>query len=516
MDNSQFRNLIQAQRGAKAPDASPSEAAFKKPALGSRARSSIPVTPRSVLGYSGAKDFARQVAEHQREQDGQPPTKKFKSSSAPKGTKLASGYSDRTLARRAGEEDAETQDDKEKRLKALEEMYKLQQIDETLFEKLKSEIGIGGSLSSTHLVKGLDWKLLEKARRGEDLNTESTQQEPAAETTKADVDEELDHVLDQEVHVKSPGEKKKESENSAPEEVNAQPISRDEILRRWKESRAGKQQTAPAAPGLGERFKKVTSEKSSNKKKFVEVVNGRRREVLVITNKDGTTKRKSRWIDPEDSTREGQQPLGMEVPAEFQAKQQALLAEQEEDEDDDIFKGVGDYDPLAAIKDESEASDAEVQDAEKSTAEKKKFEPAADKPRNYFATSDQPAEAEDRSNPITKDPTLLAALKRAAALKRSEEHGGGDAPGSDPDQEAKRQQLLAKLKERDRADAMDLDLGFGESRFGDDDDEDGPVWEGEGGSKKSGRKRGPKKRKGHKDNVKDVMAVMEGRHKDKS
>lgn len=519
MDNSQFRSLLQADRRAKGPDAGASDSTFKKPALGSKARASIPMTPRSVAGYSVSKDFARQVAEHRREQDGQPPTKKFRSSAAPKGTKLASGYHDRTQARRADEEDDEPQDDKEKRYKALEEMYKLQQIDEATFENLKSQIGIGGSLSSTHLVKGLDWKLLDRVRRGEDISNEAAQQQEATtETSKPDVDEELDQVLGQEVQVKRPTPNEEESEATADETIAAQTISRDEILRRWKESRAGKQETAPAAPSLGEHFKKVTTEKSTNKKKFVEVVNGRRREVLVITNKDGTTKRKTRWIDKEDSAGEGKQtqPLGMEVPVEFQAKQQALLAQQEEDETDDIFQGVGDYDPLADIKSESEGSSPEDQGAENSDVRKNKVEVAGNQPRNYFSTNDETAEVEDRRNPITKDPTLLAALKRAAALRKSEEQGGESVADSDPDREAKQQQLLARLKERDLADARDLDLGFGESRFG-DDDEDGPVWEeGEGGSKKSGRKRGPKKRKGDKDNVNDVMAVLKGRQKDKS
>ncbi|EXJ91397.1 hypothetical protein A1O1_04509 [Capronia coronata CBS 617.96] len=520
MDNSQFRNLLQGDGSRKAPESGSSDSGFKKPVLGSRARASIPMTPRSVVGYSGSKDFARQVAEHRREQDGQPPTKKFKSNAAPKGTRLASGYHDRTLERRAVGEDAEPQDDKEKRYKALEEMYKLQQIDEATFEALKSQIGIGGSLNSTHLVRGLDWKLLEKVRRGEDINSEPSQeQEATAETSKVDVDDELDQVLDQEVQVKK-SSPTPESENTAEGAVEAQPISRDEILRRWKESRTGKHEIAPVAPSLGERFKKVSSEKSSNKKKFVEVVNGRRREVLVITNKDGTTKRKTRWLDPEDSAGGSKQtqPLGMDVPAEFQAKQQALMAEETEADDGDIFQGAGDYDPLAGIQSDSEGSDVEGQGAaEISHTREKTVEAASDKPRNYFGTNNEPAPAEDRSNPITKDPTLLAALKRAAALRRGDEKGGDDATDSDPDREAKQRQLLARLKERDQADAADLDLGFGESRYGDDDDEDGPVWEeGDAGSKKPGRKRGPKKRKGDKDSVQDVMAVLEGRRKDKS
>ncbi|ETI19271.1 hypothetical protein G647_09103 [Cladophialophora carrionii CBS 160.54] len=507
MDNSQFRTLLQSNENASAQGAAASPPGFKKPALGSRSRASIPMTPRSIAGHSASRMFAQQVADYRKEHDGQPPKKKFKSS-APKGTKLGSGYEDRTLARREGADDAETTDDKQKRLKALEEMYKLQQIDEATFEHLKSEIGIGGDLSSTHLVKGLDWKLLDRVRRGDDLNS-APQPEENEEKAKVDVDEELDHLLEKEVQAVDHSLGKQQDDAGMEED---QPMTRDEILRRLKESRAQKQQGVPPEPVLGNRFKKVTSDKP-NKRKFTEVVNGRRREVLLITNKDGTTKRKTRWIDVEEDTPDSaqKQPLGMEVPAEFVAKQQVLSTQAEaEDEDDDIFQGVSDYNPLAGINSDSEDEDHDKSKpaarAEKDTAS------TTSKPRNYFATSGQEGEAEDRTNPILKDPTLLSALKRAAGLKRHDDSGSNQALDSDPTRVAKQQQLLERLKEQNRADAADLDLGFGESRFGDDEDEDGSVWEdGEGSSKKSGRKRGPKKRKGDKDNVNDVMAVMRGR-----
>ncbi|EXJ53819.1 hypothetical protein A1O7_09155 [Cladophialophora yegresii CBS 114405] len=505
MDNSQFRNLLQSNQNAGAQGAAASPPGFKKPALGSRSRASIPMTPRSTAGYNASKMFAQQVTDYRKEHVGQPPTKKLKSS-APKGTKLGSGYEDRTLARREGADDAETTDDKQKRLKALEEMYKLQQIDEATLENLKSEIGIGGDLNSTHLVKGLDWKLLERVRRGDDLNS-PPQPEKNKEKAKVDLDEELDHMLEKEVQAVDRNLGKQQDD--AGMEVD-QPTTRDEILRRLKESRAQKQQGAPPEPALGDRFKKVASD-NPNKRKFTEVVNGRRREVLLITNKDGTTKRKTRWIDMGDTPDSAEkQPLGMEVPAEFVARQQALTTRDEaEDEDDDIFQGVSDYNPLAGID-----SDSEDEDHDKSEpAARKEKDPSSStsKPRNYFATSNQDEEAEDRTNPILKDPTLLSALKRAAGLQRHDDSASNQALDSDPTRAAKQQQLLERLKEQNRADAADLDLGFGESRFGDDEDEDGPAWEdGEGSSKKSGRKRGPKKRKGDKDNVNDVMAAMQG------
>lgn len=473
------------------------------------------MTPRSVAGYNPSSEFSKQLADHERARDGQPPTKKFKSSAAPKGTKLASGYHDRTLARRTGEDGEENVDDREKRLQALEEMYKLQQIDEVTFEKLKSEIGVGGNLNSTHLVKGLDWKLLKRVRKGEDLDQNPEEKkEPSPQAAKVDVDEELDQVLDKEVQSRGPASRQEQSVEDDGTAGDGRPLTRDEILQQLKQSRLGTFKTSAPEPVLSDRFKKVGSEKKSNKKKVVEVVNGRRREVLIITNKDGTTKRKTRWLDKEDEgAGQSSQPLGMEVPAELLAKQKAAMEQEAaEDDDDDIFQGVADYDPLAGLDDDSD----EEGKADGTDAVKPEAAVNHDKPRNYFGTSHQ-QDVDDKSNPILKDPTLLAALKRAAGLKRGEHEAAPDQSDIDPERAAKQQELLARLKAQDRADAEDMDLGFGESRFGDEDDDEGPVWDdADGTSKKSGRKRGPKKRKGDKDNVGDVMATLEGRKKDKA
>jgi hypothetical protein len=101
------------------------------------------MTPRNVRrGGGGGVDFARQLAEQRRESEQQPPTKRFKSSAAPKGTKLASGYQDRTALRRQQNEDGEEDSNGERkegiaqRLKALEDMVKLGQIDQATFDKL--------------------------------------------------------------------------------------------------------------------------------------------------------------------------------------------------------------------------------------------------------------------------------------------------------------------------------------------------------------------------------------------
>src|ERR1044072_8413526 len=99
------------------------------------------MTPRSLS--SKARSFVPRTS---RSHDDQPPQKKFKSSAAPKATKLASGYVDRVQEGQTGGKSEG--DEKQERLKRLEDMLKLKQIDQGTFEKLKDEIGIGGDTSS--------------------------------------------------------------------------------------------------------------------------------------------------------------------------------------------------------------------------------------------------------------------------------------------------------------------------------------------------------------------------------
>jgi RED-like protein N-terminal region len=508
------------------------------------------MTPRSVAGYSSNNDFARQVAEHKRAllSEGQPTPKKFRSRAAPKGTKFTAGYQDRAALLRQQEAKSVDgsgitgQDDKEERIKALEEMVKLQQIDQATFEKLRDEIGIGGDLGSTHLVKGLDRKLLERVRRGEDVtftnestNTKEVERIMKDESSRQDVDEELENMLEKEVKAADKEQRVKKGEMAPPSTtLSAEKMSRDEILKRLKASRMAAarevKEAKSAEPSLGAKFRKLGSDNHSEKKKFVEKVNGRRREVLLVTNPDGTTKRKSRWIDKEDVNPEVQsaagkgEALGMEVPAELAAKQKAMLAKQklEEEEDDGIFAGVGaDYNPFGGITDESDdgshsedTGEAAAEQGETEAKTKAKSEAKTDqiasKPRNYFHSPSSTAPDETKSQAASlADPAILAALKRAAAIRKAQEDAGPGDEAHEADTNPHSQDFLARLRKREREDAADLDLGFGESRFGDEEDEEAPIWNGEEGEKKSERKRGPKKRKGNKDDVKDVMAVIE-------
>ncbi|KAK2742299.1 hypothetical protein FQN55_007968 [Onygenales sp. PD_40] len=559
MNNEQFRRLLfdgqskksQSQSTGKSTSPTGTDSAHtKSSALGSRMRSSIPMTPRSVTHV----DFARQLAEHRRDSQ-PPPSKKFKSSAAPKGSKLAEGYQDRTLLRRQTGND-EDGDEGEKdglatRVQALEEMMKLGQIDQATFEKLRAEIGVGGDVKSTHLIKGLDWTLLRRVKAGEDV-TAVPQREEGDDNKEGEVeldaDAEFEKVLEEkEKTVNEPVSKKEEKVKKG---TMAPPpnrkMTRDEILKQLKASRASGASQQPAAAAaaepppsaLGDRFKKIGS-KGEKKRWIEEDERGRRREVLLTTDAEGKTKRKVRWLDK--PSEQGQKdanggllaldkaakPLGMDVPAEVLARMKA--AAPEEEEDIDIFEGVGrDYNPFGDMEEEEDSSSDESEGELKEkpvpsrqgkdipdSDDSAKLQPphtVPSKPRNYFSTSSTKDEQETTDpKPFSTDPTIIAALKRAAAIRqKSPADGEGAEEELSHDAALRRKKFLEEQKKRDREDAMDLDMGFGESRFGDEEDEEG-VWEGEDSKAGNKRTRGPKKKKGDKDSVSDVMKVLEGR-----
>lgn len=493
------------------------------------------MTPRSISNGSYSSDFARQLAESRR-----PTDKKFRSSAAPKGSKLAKGYVDRTqLRREQGEEDA---GDVEERVKALEDMVKLGQIDAETFQKLRKEItgkDLGGDVESTHLIKGLDWKLLERVKRGEDVlsapKEDVKEKEEIAEDKEpvVDVDDEFEKLEEKEIVPVAKEEREKKGMMAPPAAVAGKKRTRDEILKELKASRAAAAAEVKAAqqPSLGSKFRKIGGRGSEQAKRFVETdEKGRRREVLVTVDEDGRQKRKIRYLADDDKLNDlampdkDVQPLGMEVPEYASTK-----AKVEDAEDDvDIFEGVGaDYDPLAGIDDDSSSEDGQRDedepvkptkdhndedtghDRESSASESSPgkapgpTEPQLSKPRNYFGTTSKP-EPETPETPF-QDPTILAAIKKASALQAT-----SDSTSSPPSSAADAEAILRRKKLLESAaydrDAQDMDMGFGSSKFGDDEDETFI----EGGAK-AGRKRGPKKRKGDKDSAGDVLGVLEGR-----
>ncbi|KAI0148151.1 hypothetical protein F4776DRAFT_660324 [Hypoxylon sp. NC0597] len=518
MNNEQFRRLVAANTPKPSTDsnggASPGAATPRGVSLGSRQRSSIPMTPRSVGLHKS--DFARQLAE---QNTGNNQSKKFKSYD-PKGSKLAEGYVDRARNRTSEEED-----ERAARIKALEESLKNEEIDQETFDKLRAQIA-GGDLSSTHLVKGLDFKLLERVRKGENVYGEDGAKEASPEK-EDDFDEEFEQLEEKEIAaVKKEKTVKKGQLSTAPLNPSKK-RTRDQILAEMKAAREAAK--AKEDTGLGAKFKKIGAKTPGTRIER----DSKGREVLIVVDEDGHEKRKVRKIQP-DAEAEGPpakpadlmpdksaKPLGMEVPEQYRKQ-----VEEPEDEDINIFDDVGDdYDPLAGLEEEdSEDEETTEKKVQPSDAEKKDNAampppppPATTtEPRNYFKDSKTGlVSSESLKAPSFSDPAIQAAIKKAASMKpisRSSEEEDAEA-------KAKEERLKKLLQSNDR-DAEDMDLGFGTSRFEDEEDfeekkvklsewgrEDGEGSHGGGGGSK--RKRGPKKRKGDVNNAADVLRVME-------
>lgn len=505
-------------------------------------------------------DFARQLAERNAKAY---PQKKPRAS-APKGTKLAAGYTDRTKER-VDEEDS----DIAKRIKNLEEVMKLGQIDRETYEKLVSEI-TGGEVSTTHLVKGLDRKLLERVRRGEDVL--GGNRDSAAETEEhAGGAEDLEDAFDElaEAHVGSVTrdkvEKKGERLMAPPLPVAGAKRTRADILAELKRQREEAARAAEAEhekrfPTLGPGFRKITAQGEQSR---IEV-DEKGREILIVTGPDGKEKRKVR-----KQKTESQPPPEIrhdldDVKKPINMNNLPTLEKQEESEDDDIFAGVGsNYNPLAEFGDDDDSSDSAEEDAAAPDATATKdttmpqFEsvpqnaqkeglaseatdperPVQQTKRDYFRPRATQATTSPSSSSISAaDATVRAALAKVRSLDERSTllQNLSSADTSDADsKEARLKKRAAELAASDR-DMEDIDMGFGESRFDDADEMDREgekvkfsEWKGLGaggdedddedglkGAKK--RKRGPKKRKGDVNNADDVLKAMERQREKKT
>ncbi|KAL9040176.1 MAG: hypothetical protein Q9180_002072 [Flavoplaca navasiana] len=545
MNNSQFRRLIKdtpsiASSSDKHAGGQKGTGSGATPTvLGSRMRANIPMTPRSVASSTGT-DFARQLAERNASLNSNS-IKKFRSSAAPKGTKLGSRYQDRTQSRTSAEED-----EKASRVKALEDLVKLGQMERATFEALRDEI-VGGDVKDVHLVKGLDWKLLERVRRGEDVLSDAAKLSPPAPiptvdvpTTPSaeDVDEELEKLGEQEYQSKKRDDTVKKGEMGPPPPVAGKKRTRDEILKELKASRQAAADKAQEArqPALGPKFHKVGDRKATSRIEKDE----KGREVLIVVDADGNVKRKIKKsrIDTVKNTNEllmpdkDVKPLGLDVTVP------SIAAAPEEQDDGDIFANVeGVYDPLGGQDDDEDLSDdSDIAKEPSSKTHKTSTERSptattttiplpkqpATGPRNYFNDPSPSTNlSSDPSPPGLQDPTILAALKKASTLDTS--FSAGDLTPSEEQAKLARRKKMLEAHDRD---AEDMDMGFGSSRFEDEADNAGEgkkvklsVWGGDKGGEREGggegkekRKRGPKKgKKGDKDSVKDVMSVMERR-----
>ncbi|KAH6619630.1 uridine nucleosidase-like protein [Chaetomium sp. MPI-SDFR-AT-0129] len=578
MNNDQFRRLLLANtsksksqsnpspnnNGASSPPASsrPSSTA----ALGSRLKSSIPMTPRSVTGTSTNRStFARQLAE--RDQETKPPSQsksQFRSF-APKGSKPAQGYVDRARTREEQQQDED--DERAARLKVLEESFKKEEMDREMYDRLRAEVA-GGDLGSTHLVKGLDFRLLERVRRGEDVfggggdgelhNGGGAGGEKEGDGGKGDgiegegedPDDALERLEATEVKAVEREKVQKKGQFATTGLNPGQKRSRNQILAELKAARAAaaaaKAKEKEAESSLGSRFKKIGEKKTPGTR--IER-DGKGREVMIIVDEDGHERRKVRRVDPRVAAEEEERErmmlaasgeiLGMEVPEEVRRKLEAQKAEEEgKKEIESIFEDAGsDYDPLAGLEGSDESSDEEEEGETKEEEEPQAKAGLTDMPpppqpnlnnaggapasRNYFQDSKTAlTSSETYKAPSLDDPAFRAALqkaKAAGALEKSAEEQKA------AEREARLKQKLSELHRDDE----DMDMGFGSSRVEDEADlEEGggkvklSTWGGgdgdgdeEGGGGGSGktqqRKRGGKKRKGDKNNFEDVMRVMQ-------
>ncbi|PUU76573.1 hypothetical protein B9Z19DRAFT_1088017 [Tuber borchii] len=505
MNNAQFRKLLETPRPANTSSQNGPPAT---PALGSKLRSSIPMTPRSVLGGSSTQsEFARQLAANNAAEQ---KAKKFRSSAAPLGTRLPEGYVDRTKDR-----EDEGSDERARRLAALEELLKEGGIEHE--DYVRQTKLLGGDVSSTHLVKGLDFKLLEKVRRGEDvmraIRDDGGDEEEEGQNSE-DEEDVLDKVLERDIVPEKKEEKKKKG--------NLAPKTRAEILAELKRSR----EAAKPVSVLGSKFKKigVKEEKDENGAK-----------VKYVTGADGKAKK----MVKRDKKKSDEPKLvsttimGMMPPPPMPGQTEKKV--EEEDEDIDIFEGAGiEYNPLAGLDgddDSSSSSEEEGEEGEIQPTKKTKSEkalepsskpsppptspssssmppppPSAPKPKvNYF--NEQASSSSDTYKPpssasalLSSNPELAAALAKASTLKAF------STPSED--EAGKRRKALMESADRD---AVDIDFGFGGSRdFGDEDDDDGTVVKSSGGGKK--RKRGGKPKKGDKNDAGVVGKIVEERY----
>ena len=423
-------------------------------------------------------------------------------------------------------------------------MVKLGQMEQTTFEALRDEI-VGGDVKNVHLVKGLDRKLLERVRRGEDVLSDAgkadqtlTHTENPAEVHIAvddvDIEEELAKIESRGVQPVTKAEADNKGQMAPPPPAGRK-RTRDDILKELKASRQVDAMNSKAPDhSLGPRFTKLGEKREKSRIEKDE----RGREVLFTVDESGRTKRKVKKTKLEERQNHhgllmpdrDVKPLGIDVVQQAPTPEEDVV---------DIFDGVGaDYDPLAGLEDDDESDHTtdQVKTSSQLTADisQEVLPASADRmkipppplsteynqgKRDYFGrtSADENADAKSKPPDLT-DPTILAALKKASTISLLSTSGANP----EDEQEAAKLTRRKKMLEFHDRDAEDMDLGFGSSRFGDEEEADQgkvklSVWGKDGqapegkGEGKGPRKRGPKKRKGDANNVADVLEAMERR-----
>lgn len=419
-------------------------------------------------------------------------------------------------------------------------MVRLGQMNHSDFQKLRDEI-IGGDVHDVHLVKGLDYKLLERVKRGEDVlaNHEENSNAPPAPSSAVSENEmeaELGELEEKAVVPLSKQETIKKGQLAPLASMRKGTMrSRNDILKDLKAARsAAKSAPSPPQPLLGTKFKKVGTMKEQSR---IEI-DDRGREILLMVDADGVTKRKIRNLDPV-STSESRESLPMPRQDVAPLGSELILPDTQEpsvEEVKDIFEGVGaDFNPLGDLDGSDEdgdgqgddsASDRGAAEPEREKLEQDEKAPAvpslvsrsADREvQNYFNEPNPLQQVEARHDYLT-DPAIVAALKKASSIQPL----ASERP-TDEGAAAKLARHKRLLESQDR-DADDLDMGFDLSNRFDDDEDAGAgkapklsVWDNEldRGEKDERRKRkgeqpekGSQKSKKKKRNVDDAATVL--------
>ncbi|KAG8628823.1 hypothetical protein KVT40_002688 [Elsinoe batatas] len=541
MNNSDFRSLLLSK--SSHPSTKPTSTSPPPPrttSLGSRKSAFIPrnIRPSAKSSYN-LKSTAASDSTLER------PAKKLKT------LDLGKGYTNRALERLNNDSD-DVRDEKERRIHALARKVVEGELEEEEFERLREEIA-GGDVESTHLVRGLDRKLLERVRKGEDVMTGKGEEEKSDESEDEDFEElEAKEVQTRE---KEKIEKKGELNSEATPAAGAK-RNRDAILAELKAKRAQEAQARlQARPDLGDKFRKI----EERKEKPRTMIDSKGREVIITRDENGKIKKKVRKVapPPDKLIEEANKSVKfLDEDVIMPKLKETPPVAPEEDTLDNMFDDVvDDYDPLAGLvgdddssdnSSDSDAEDGEINEpkppaasasapaaTDTATSNPQQSHPSPpprlssphpSQPRNYFSSS-RPGPSTDETltpaptaNPF-QDPSFLSAISRAGNMAKFKIHlGDGDstnpsaltstanpnpdaAADEDEDEDTRLERLEkeARLKKK-RAELMasmgrddeDLDLGFGGGRFDEDDDgeEGGKVKLSEWGKDGDGEEEG--------------------------
>ncbi|KAF4551448.1 putative meiotic chromosome segregation protein [Elsinoe fawcettii] len=550
MNNSDFRSLLLSKSSQPSTSSTSPPQRTSRP-LGQRNT----FLPRTVRPSS--KPSYTLKASSPSETTSERPAKKLKT------LDLGKGYTNRALERlNADSEDV--RDEKERRIHALARQVVEGELEEEEFERLREEIA-GGDVESTHLVRGLDRKLLERVRRGEDVTDGAKEGNSDEEGGVKGEDEEFEEVEAREIQTKEREKVEKKGELNRAQAQSGAKKSRNEILAELKAQRAKEaQERLQSRPDLGDKFRKI----EERKEKPRTIIDSKGREVIITRDENGKVKKKVRKVQPDKLIEEANKSVKfLDEDVVMPKLKEAPPAPEEEDVMENMFDDVqDDYDPLAGLGEDDDdnsssnsdddADEGEIDEPEvdvPAVTEKEKSAPQSTttgeeatttKPRNYFSSSRKESEGENTAQEVNpfKDPAFLSAVSRAGNMAKFKmqlgdgengaEQNSEDKQSEDEDEETRLERLekearLTKKREMLMAsmgrDDEDLDMGFGGGRFDEDDgDDDGKIklseWgmdeddKGRGvGKGKEKKKRSRGKRRGDKDSAQDVLEVMRRR-----